>query len=454
MEFQAIVLAGGRGSRYPDLIGDRPKCLLPIGPFPMIFYPLHMLQKHGFSEIIVIVLESERSEIQQTLERTPIKAKLDFVTLPDSNYGTANALKHIYDRIKRDLVVVSCDTVTNVDLFTMLDLFRKNDASIVMQLFKGGMEADVVVPGPKAKHKQDRDLIGIQPNTQRLTFLASSSDFEETLNLPYNLLHRYGKISMHSRLTDSHIYIMKKWIVDFLSQNDDKRFLTLKGEVIPYIVKKQMSRRPHINETDKPLSVANVNLKSDDIFHFTSHNELDHKITETSLFNDSVNRNPFNDDLIRCYAIKPQENCFGIRVNTTLSYCAINQKIFELWEKIFSENVPPLISSQSNVRSTQITSCAVGDSTTITEKTSLKNCTLGSNTTVNMKSRISNSVLMSGVTIEEGVVIENCIICDKAIIRTGCILKNCLVGPNHEVAANTNKEKVHLTNADGYMEIE
>lgn len=98
MEFQAIVLAGGRGSRYPDLIGDRPKCLLPIGPFPMIFYPLHMLQKHGFSEIIVIVLESERSEIQQTLERTPIKAKLDFVTLPDSNYGTANALKHIYDR--------------------------------------------------------------------------------------------------------------------------------------------------------------------------------------------------------------------------------------------------------------------------------------------------------------------------------------------------------------------
>lgn len=58
--------------------------------------------------------------------------------------------------IKRDLVVVSCDTVTNVDLFTMLDLFRKNDASIVMQLFKGGLEADVIVPGPKAKHKQGK----------------------------------------------------------------------------------------------------------------------------------------------------------------------------------------------------------------------------------------------------------------------------------------------------------
>lgn len=99
MEFQAIVLAGGRASRFQELTGDRPKCLLPIGPFPMIFYPLQMLQKHGFQEIIVVVLESERSEIQQAIERTPIKVKLDFATVPsNSNFGTAEALKYISDR--------------------------------------------------------------------------------------------------------------------------------------------------------------------------------------------------------------------------------------------------------------------------------------------------------------------------------------------------------------------
>lgn len=96
-EFQAVVLAGGRGSRYTELTGAHPKCLLPIGPYPMIFYPLAMLQRHGFDEIIVIVLEDERLEIQQMLERTPIKAKLDFATLP-SEQGTAQALKHISDR--------------------------------------------------------------------------------------------------------------------------------------------------------------------------------------------------------------------------------------------------------------------------------------------------------------------------------------------------------------------
>lgn len=138
-------------------------------------------------------------------------------------------------RLKSDLVVVSCDCITNISLFPLLNSFRRNDASLVVQLFKGGMEADAVVPGPKAKHKQginipfgfninslrkcllsDRDLIGIQSDTQRLTFLASMSDFEETVRLSQTLLQRYGHFTMHSRLVDSHIYVLKKWIVDYL----------------------------------------------------------------------------------------------------------------------------------------------------------------------------------------------------------------------------------------------
>lgn len=36
----------------------------------------------------------------------------------------------------------------------MLNEFRKNSASIVTQLFKSGLDADTIVPGPKTKHKQ------------------------------------------------------------------------------------------------------------------------------------------------------------------------------------------------------------------------------------------------------------------------------------------------------------
>lgn len=49
LELQPIVMAAGRGSRLTELTGDRPKCLLPVGPFPLIWYSLQMLEKHGFN---------------------------------------------------------------------------------------------------------------------------------------------------------------------------------------------------------------------------------------------------------------------------------------------------------------------------------------------------------------------------------------------------------------------
>lgn len=88
-----------------------------------------------------------------------------------------------------------------------------------------------------------------------------------------------------------------------------------------------MSRPPKLTTEDKPLSMVNVNFKHDDVFQFISQTDLDQKINETSLYNDSVNHEAFNNDLIRCYALTNPEDYFGIRANTTLSYCAANQKV-------------------------------------------------------------------------------------------------------------------------------
>lgn len=48
MEFQAVVMAAGRGSRMTELTSCIPKPLLPVGNKPMIWYPANMLEKAGF----------------------------------------------------------------------------------------------------------------------------------------------------------------------------------------------------------------------------------------------------------------------------------------------------------------------------------------------------------------------------------------------------------------------
>ena len=62
-EFQAVVMAAGTGSRFTELTSQRAKCLLPLGNLPMVWYPLNLLHRIGFQEVIVVVTEATRAEI-------------------------------------------------------------------------------------------------------------------------------------------------------------------------------------------------------------------------------------------------------------------------------------------------------------------------------------------------------------------------------------------------------
>ena len=63
VEYQAVILAAGQGSRMTDVTSSKAKCMLPIGGLPLIYYPLSMLWKIGFREVIVVALESIKQEV-------------------------------------------------------------------------------------------------------------------------------------------------------------------------------------------------------------------------------------------------------------------------------------------------------------------------------------------------------------------------------------------------------
>lgn len=275
-------------------------------------------------------------------------------------------------------------------------MFRKNDASVVSLFIKGppldGVST-IVVPGPKAKHKQERDLVGINPVNDRLLFLASTSDFEESMTLPAHLLRSHGKVVIHSGLVDAHVYLVKKWVVDYLAKSD--RFSTIKGELLPFIIKKQMSRPSH----SANLGFSEVSFDKNDIFDHVKQDELEQKILETNLNNFARLKKSHEAELIRCYAYIAPEGSFGIRVNTVLGFCTANRKVFELWESLTGN--APLVSPSAIIKSTQMSDCAVAENTTISERTSIKSTVFGINCLVNEKTRISDSYIMNNVTIEE-----------------------------------------------------
>jgi len=63
----------------------------------------------------------------------------------------------------------------------------------------------------------ERDLVGLDAETSRLVFLASISDFDDTVSMPRRLLRKHPHISMFSQLTDAHLYVIRKWVIDYLA---------------------------------------------------------------------------------------------------------------------------------------------------------------------------------------------------------------------------------------------
>jgi len=54
MELRGIILAGGKGTRLGELTRITNKHLLPVGPYPMVYYPLKKLVGAGIKEILLV----------------------------------------------------------------------------------------------------------------------------------------------------------------------------------------------------------------------------------------------------------------------------------------------------------------------------------------------------------------------------------------------------------------
>lgn len=109
----------------------------------------------------MIVLEHQRTEIQSAIENeienNTLYIKIDYISITDDkeDLGTADSLrlKEVQEKIKSDLLIVSCDLITDVNLVDVLNTFRKHNASMTSLLFYAGNTEPVVLPGPKSKHK-------------------------------------------------------------------------------------------------------------------------------------------------------------------------------------------------------------------------------------------------------------------------------------------------------------
>ena len=102
-------------------------------------------------------MESIKTRVENELKvNCGIKSNLNIVGIDDSNseddFGTANSLYLLRDKIKNDCMIVSCDLISNVNIQMMSNFYRVNNASFVM-LMSDNVEQMLEYPVPGAKGK-------------------------------------------------------------------------------------------------------------------------------------------------------------------------------------------------------------------------------------------------------------------------------------------------------------
>ena len=117
---QAVILAGGFGTRLAHVVSDVPKPMAPIKKKPFLEYIIKTLKKQGFDSFIF--LTGYKSEC---IEKHFKSLKNAAFIKEETALGTGGAILNAYDKLDDEFYVINGDTFFDID-YSILENFGKN----------------------------------------------------------------------------------------------------------------------------------------------------------------------------------------------------------------------------------------------------------------------------------------------------------------------------------------
>jgi NDP-sugar pyrophosphorylase family protein len=130
---QALILAGGKGTRLRPLTVYTPKPVVPVCNRPFLLYQLDTLRRAGVTDVTLSLSYQPHKIEQQLGDGSDFGVKITYTVEPQP-MGTAGAYKYAEDLIREPTVVFNGDIVTDLDLKAVIRQHdeRKAVATVVL----------------------------------------------------------------------------------------------------------------------------------------------------------------------------------------------------------------------------------------------------------------------------------------------------------------------------------
>jgi D,D-heptose 1,7-bisphosphate phosphatase len=145
--FQAVILAGGKGTRLKTISKNTPKPMTKILGKPLLHHQIELCAKQGITDIHLLVGYKSEVIFNYFLDGSSFGVKI-YYHKEDKPRGTAGALLDVLDLLNDQFIIIYGDTFLNVDLISFLSFHNKKNAKITIFLHPNN-------------HPSDSDLIEI-----------------------------------------------------------------------------------------------------------------------------------------------------------------------------------------------------------------------------------------------------------------------------------------------------
>lgn len=130
---QALILAGGEGTRLRPLTSTIPKPVVPLGDRPFIAYMIEWLRRHGVDDVI-LACGFMAADVRAVLgDGNELGVRLRYVEEPHP-LGTGGALKYAQDLLDERFLMLNGDVLTDIDLGAQLEQHDRTGARATLAL--------------------------------------------------------------------------------------------------------------------------------------------------------------------------------------------------------------------------------------------------------------------------------------------------------------------------------
>jgi mannose-1-phosphate guanylyltransferase len=212
---QAVILAGGAGTRLRPLTLDTPKPMIDVNGKPLLLYVIEELKKHGIKDILLCVgyLAEKFEGFFGDGKKFGVSIKY---SVEKDFFGTAGALKLAEGLLAEDFFVLNGDTYLKADYQGIYRAFKKEGKLGMMVIYDNKekvAEANIAIDDQKS---------------------VVSYGKKEQLKKGDQLIAMPSEVGKQYQYVDAGVYVFKKGLIDLI---DKGKFVSLEADIYPKLIK-------------------------------------------------------------------------------------------------------------------------------------------------------------------------------------------------------------------------